>query len=361
MRGVDADRAAAVQAACERWLSGHPRRPAAASLRELAEASDPWLAADNYGAGDAVERLERRVAALLGKEAAAFMPSGTMAQQTAVRVWADRQGSRRVAMHPTCHLELREEGAYRLLHGLDGVVVGRPDRVLAAGDLCAADLPLAALVVELPQRETGGQLPTWEALGDLVGWARRHGVPLHLDGARLWECGPYYARPYPEIAGLFDTVYVSFYKGLGAWAGAALAGPAGVIAECRVWQKRHGGNLIRLFPYALSAAHALDARLDRMAAYRDRAVALAAVIGALPGVRVAPDPPVAGMLHVHLPLDAGRLRAALVEVAARTRVWIASTAIPLGADRSGVEIAVGDATFAIEPAEAASLFERLLA
>src|SRR5262249_31377032 len=155
-----------------------------------------------------------------------------------------------------------------------------------------------------PHWETGGQLPTWEALEDIAGWARRHGVPMHLDGARLWECGPFYERPYREIAALFDTVYVSFYKGLGAWAGAGLARPAAVLSECRTWQKRHGGALVRLFPYVLSASWALEARLGRMAAYRDRAVELAAALRTVPGVRVVPDPPVAGMLHVHLPAPA---------------------------------------------------------
>jgi threonine aldolase len=73
-------------------------------------------------------------------------------------------------------------------------------------------------------------------------------VALHLDGARLWECRPFYGRDYAQIAGLFDSVYVSFYKTLGGIAGAALAGPADVIAEARVWQRRQGGNLVRLFP-----------------------------------------------------------------------------------------------------------------
>ena len=71
---------------------------------------------------------------------------------------------------------------------------------------------------------------------------------MHMDGARLWESAPFYGRSYAEIAALFDTVYVSFYKGVGAIAGAALAGPADFIAEARVWQRRHGGDLVNSTP-----------------------------------------------------------------------------------------------------------------
>src|SRR5262249_21971802 len=102
------------------------------------------------------------------------------------------------------------------------------------------------------------------------------------------------------------------------------------------------------------------ARLGRMAAYRDRAVELAAALRTVPGVRVVPDPPVAGMLHVHLPAPAPAVTAALLEVAAETRVCIAARAVPLADDRPAVEFSVGEATFAVPPAEAAALFARLL-
>jgi hypothetical protein len=78
--------------------------------------------------------------------------------------------------------------------------------------------PLAALLVELPQREIGGLLPAWDDLVAQVGWARDRDTAVHLDGARLWEAAAGYERSPAEVAALFDSVYVSFYKGIGALA-----------------------------------------------------------------------------------------------------------------------------------------------
>src|SRR5262249_58225061 len=103
--------------------------------------------------------------------------------------------------------------------------------------------PLGALLLELPQRDLGGQLPVWRDLRAQATWAGANGVSMHLDGSRLWQCGPFYRRPLREIAALFDTVYVSLYKDLGALGGCVLAGAKDVIAEARVWRVRHGGRL----------------------------------------------------------------------------------------------------------------------
>ncbi len=102
--------------------------------------------------------------------------------------------------------------------------------------------------IELPLRDAGFLLPTWEDLVAFTGRARERGVPVHLDGARLWESQPFYDRPHADIAGLFDSVYVSFYKGLGGIAGAALAGHD-LVAQARIWQARHGGNLFSMLPF----------------------------------------------------------------------------------------------------------------
>ena len=134
---------------------------------------------------------------------------------------ADRSGRRGVAWHPTCHLEIHESRAYQLLHGLHARTVGAPDRLLTLADLEEVKETLGTLLLELPQREIGGQLPAWEELEAQVGWARERGLAVHLDGARLWEARTFYERPLSEIAGLFDSVYVSFYKGLGGMPAAA--------------------------------------------------------------------------------------------------------------------------------------------
>jgi len=239
-----------------------------------------------------------------------------------MRIWADQGRCRSIAFHPTSHLELHEEGAYQVLHGLHGVRVGNPYQLLTRADLDGVREPVAALLLELPQREIGGQLPAWEELEAQVAWARECGVALHLDGARLWECQPFYGRDYALIAGLFDSVYVSFYKTLGGIAGAALAGPADVIAQARVWQRRQGGNVVRLFPFVLSARKALAERLGRIDAYVAHAQAVAAALAAVPSLTLLPNPPQTTMFHLFVRGERAALEGALLEVASATGVWL---------------------------------------
>jgi threonine aldolase len=345
-----------IRNACTRFLVHHYPQTPQQVLSDLAAATAPELQSDRYGAGEPIASFEDEVATLLGKPAAVFMPSGTMCQQIALRIWADRRGRRAVAFHPTCHLELHERQAYRLLHQLHGVVLGHPNQLMTLEDLRPVAEPLAALLIELPQREIGGQLPSWDELTSLCEWARERDIALHLDGARLWECQPFYDRSYASIAALFDSVYVSFYKSLGGIAGAILAGPADVIAEARVWQHRQGGKLVRLYPYVLSACQALAERLDRMAVYYRHACVVAAALAALPQVEVQPNPPQTNMFHLFLRGDRERLQRAALEVAAETGVWLfyplRRAAVP---GYQMTEYVAGDASLDIAPAEAATL------
>ena len=214
-------------------------------MRALAERAPSNDEVDLYSERALAERLEARVAELLGKEAAVWMPSGTMAQQIALRIHCERRGNRRIAFHPQCHLDVHEKRGYAHLHGLHADLLGSRERLPTPEDLEAVREPLGAVVLELPAREIGGQLPAWEELTAFCTKAHDEGIALHMDGARLWQCAPFYQRTLAEIADLFDTVYVSFYKDLGAPAGAALTGTKVVIDEARVWQIRHGGRLSR--------------------------------------------------------------------------------------------------------------------
>jgi threonine aldolase len=174
---------------------------------------------------------------------------------------ADRRQRKTVIFHPLCHLDRHEDGAYQRLHGLTGRPAGDLDRLMAITDLIAIGEPPAALLIELPQRDLGGQQPAWEDLLAQIEWARGRGAAAHLDGARLWESAAGYGRPPAEIAALFDTVYVSFYKGIGALPGCCVAGPAAIIAEVREWRQRMGGTLFGLWPNAASALTCLRRRL----------------------------------------------------------------------------------------------------
>ena len=353
----------AVRAATPRRLAGglpEERRPHAV-LTALADMVGPEDEPDYYGDHSPIVDLERRVAELLGKDAAVFMPSGTMAQQIALRVWCDRAGVRTVAFHPTSHLELHEHRAYHWLHGLTARLVGDPHDIIRLSDLAELDERLAVLLLELPQREIGGRLPEWDDLVAQSAWARANDVRLHMDGARLWECAPYYARSYAEIVALFDTVYVSLYKGVAGIAGCCLAGPSDVMAEARVWRARHGGTLYAMYPYVLAAQRGLDTKLGRMDDYYAKALEIADALRHHPDVEVVPDPPQSPMMHLLLRTDADGLYERGLDLAAETGVW---TFAPSKATTSPswrqVELAVGESTLGFAGAEVRALLDRLL-
>lgn len=342
---------------CERSLDWHGNRKAAEFLADIPADLEP----DRYGFGGAVAVLEDEVRNVLGKPAAVFMPSGTMAQQIALRIHADKRGLRSVALHPTSHLELHEEKAYERLHGLLGVTIGNARELITIKDLRRVRERLAAVLFELPQREIGGRLPPWTDLEEQVAFVRAQGAAVHLDGARLWECTPYYGRSPAGICALFDTVYVSFYKGLGGLAGCCLAGEEDVIGEARVWRRRHGGTLFGLWPNAASGLAALRKRLPLMPKYFEHAVAIAEKIRGIRNVEVVPDPPQTPMMHLHLRVDEKAFLAAARRIAEEQSLFTWARTSP-GATPSirVVELTAGDATLEHAPEEVARIVEQLV-
>lgn len=145
--------------------------------------------ADIYGDG-IVAVLEERIADLLGMEAAAFFPTGTMAQQVALRCWAGRTGSPTVALHPLAHPEVHERGALESVSGLRTVHPTSEPRLPTAQEIRDFAEPFGTLMLELPLRDAGFVLPEWEELEAVVAAARERDAVVHFDGARLWECAP---------------------------------------------------------------------------------------------------------------------------------------------------------------------------
>ncbi|MGA5082332.1 threonine aldolase family protein [Streptomyces griseoincarnatus] len=273
---------------------------AAGDVHDLDETSDI------YGNG-VVEALERRVAELLGTEAAAFFPTGTMAQQVALRCWAGRTGDPAVALHPMSHPEVYERNAFSQVSGLRPVHFANGPRLPTAEEVRDFAEPFGALMLELPLRDAGFVLPTWDELTEVVEAARERDAVVHFDGARLWECTEHFGKSLEEIAGLADSVYVSFYKSLDAFGGAALAGPASLIEEARTWRHRYGGTVFQQFPTALSALIGLDRELPRLPEYVRHARVVAAALregleaGGLPWFRVYPEVPHTHDFQVWLP------------------------------------------------------------
>lgn len=346
-----------------RHLQGHGPELPADHLEKLSQwcraAEAQW---DHYGTGSLIEDFETKVAHRLGMPAARFVPSGKIAQNVAMKIWCDRAHSRHFGMHPSSHLELHEERAYAALFDLRATLIGPFERPMLVEHVRACAEPMAALLTELPIREAGGQLPSWDELEELKAYAHDRGMRLHLDGARLWECAASYERSYEEICRGFDSVYVSFYKGIGALSGAMLLGPEDFIEEAKVWQKRCGGTLFTLLPNVASAAMLFDERLARMPRYYEQALRIAeALTERCPQLQLLPAKPQTNMMHVLLPLEPEEAYRRRDHVAEETGLWLFSGVE--AADVPGYaryEWYVGDAACALEANEVCGAFERLL-
>ncbi|MFF7246311.1 threonine aldolase family protein [Embleya sp. NPDC008237] len=313
--------------ACDRILSGV--RPATVTER-LARLSayaqeriDPDEWPDMYGDGGAVARLEARTAELLGTEAALLFPTGTMAQQVALRCHAGATGSNVVGIHPRAHPLTYERDAVSVLSGLRPLPLTQGPGQITAEDIGTAGEPFGTLFYELPLRDHGFVLPSWDELLATVQAARDRDAALHLDGARLWESTTHFGRGLTEIVDLFDSVYVSYYKGLGASAGAALAGGAELIEEAHAWRHRYGGRPFQNWPMALEALAALDETLPRLATYVAHAPTVAAGLTRVPGAIVHPAVPHTHQFQMWLPHPAELLTRVGFEHAAERGVWLA--------------------------------------
>ncbi|MFF1452851.1 threonine aldolase family protein [Streptomyces sp. NPDC058274] len=334
--------------------SGHRAtlRERLALLDEAAQVYDLDETVDVYG-NRIVGALEERVAGLLGKEAAAFFPTGTMAQQVALRCWAGRTGNATVALHAMSHPEVHERHALSTVSGLRPVRVTGEPRLPTADEIRDFEEPFGTLMLELPLRDAGYVLPTWEELSATVEAARERDAVVHFDGARLWECTPHFGRPLDEIADLADSVYVSFYKSLDGYSGAVLAGPRTLIDEARTWRHRYGGQVAHQFPTVLSALIGLDRELPRLPAYVAHARVVAEALregltaAGLPWSRVHPEQPHTHEFQVWLPYDSEVLEDAATRQAEETGTYLFTNAWDRGGPAlSFTEVSVGSAGLA---------------
>jgi threonine aldolase len=304
---------------------------------------------DMYGDG-VVAELERRVAGLLGFPAAAFFPTGTMAQQVALRAWAGRTGSPVVALHPLAHPEVHELGALSVVSGLGAVHPTDEPRLPTADEVRELGEPFGTLMLELPLRDAGFVLPSWDELVAVVEAARERDAVVHFDGARLWESTTHFGHSLAEIAALADSVYLSFYKSLGGMSGAVLVGPEGLVEEARIWRHRYGGMVFQQFPAALAALAGLERELPLLPSYVAHARVVAGALAegfaasAAPWFRVHPQVPHTHQFQVWLPYAAEVLNEASVRQAEETgtalfRRWSAAGAGPPGVSSTEVTVA----------------------
>jgi threonine aldolase len=351
-------------AACDDTVFWHPMETPGDVLRRLADLADELAAErgvrwDQYGARGPVAVLEEQVGELFGRPAA-FFPSGVMAQQAALRVWCDRAGTRRVALPDLSHLLVHEMDGPRRLHGFEVEHLTEGPEVATAESLAGIPGRLGAVLVELPLRDAGCRLPTWEQLTALASAARERGVALHADGARIWESQPFWDRPLEEIAGLTDSLYVSFYKGLRGLAGAALVGPEDFLAEARVWRTRMGGTIFRSTPEALAALAGLRDLLPRMGECHAWARALAAE---LPAYGITPNPaePHTSTFRLHAAGAQDEVNERLLAVMERERLQVSGPwSDSREPGRVTTEVAVSTPALAHDPARVAGLLGEIV-
>ena len=355
-----ADRVRAASRACAVALSGRSPGSPADAFCALAQACeelgvDTW---DGYAEGGPVESLELDLVDRFEVEAAAYFPSGVMAQQAALRVHCDRAGSRVVAMPDLSHLLVHEEDGPRLLHDLDVRHLTRGPEVPTAAHLGKVPGRLGAVLVELPLRDAGCLLPTWDDLVALSTACREGGVALHVDGARLWESQPWFDRPLADVVALADTVYVSFYKGVGALAGAALLGRRDVVDEARLWRRRMGGTIYRTTAEAVSALAGLRSWLPHV----PDAVAWAqALDAALPdGVTVQPAVPQTNQFLLYAEGDADEVNERTAAYVDEHRIGLPAWSATTQPGRVQCEVVVTEAAFALDPAEMAGVLAGLV-
>lgn len=248
---------------------------------------------DVYAEDPTINALEAKVAAYLGKEAAVFVPSGTMGNQIAVKLHC-RPGEELICEH-TSHVVLWEGGGPAALSGVTvRPLIGNFGR-LSLDQLTALHRPddihspASRLVwLENTHNRGGGTIQSIESVRDICAWAKGQKLARHLDGARLWNAVVATGVPASEWAAHFDTVNVCFSKGLGAPVGSALAGSKDQIQLARRYRKLFGGAMRQAGFLAAACLYAMDHHIDRLADDHANAQLIGAAVADVPGFTLTP-------------------------------------------------------------------------
>ena len=312
---------------CKNVLPGHgPKRMMKEVFQELANGLDGTETLDRYGSGDYLSAFENEVAEIFGKPAAVFLPSGTMAQQIALRIWCERSNNFTIVMHPTAHPEFAEQFGYLFIQGLQRLQFGAPEtlgnRMLTLKDFQSLGKKPGAILLELPYRPLGGQLPEWEELIAIHAWAQENKIPFHLDGARIWQCKPFYSKEYHQIGNLFDSLYVSFYKDLGGLCGSMLLGPDDFIQEAKLWQIRYGGRLFTQGPFIVSDRLGMQRVLPQIDSWVERAGQVSAILSEFDQLTVNPNPPHVNFFQLYVKGDPEQMTERHMNIAEETGTFL---------------------------------------
>lgn len=260
-------------------------------LQAIAEGGE--IEADYYSNGGAVEALERRMAEILGKERAVFLPTGTLANHLAVRIQArDRS---RVIVQKESHLYNDSGDCAQVLSNLNLVPLAPSGGTFSLEDVQSeigrADggrvtTGVSVISIESPIRRLLGKLFDYGEMQRICRFAREEGIATHMDGARLFMASGYTGISPAEYASHFDTVYVSMWKYFNAPSGAVLAGPADLLDDLFHTRRMFGGGLPYAWPFAAAALHSIDGFAERFGAGVRAGEELKVALRGIPGLRV---------------------------------------------------------------------------
>ncbi len=260
--------------------------------RAMAEAE---VGDDVYGEDPTVRALEVKLAERLGKEAALFVPSGTMANQIAIGVHAGPGDE--LICNPTAHIYVWEGGGIARLWGVTPRTVGSERELLSRKALEGKTRPddghyvrTRLVCLENTHNRAGGRVHPRESVEEISEWARSNGLAMHLDGARLFNAEVASGISAAEWARAFDSVSVCFSKGLGAPVGSAVAGPGDFIRQAHRLRKVLGGGMRQAGVIAAAALHALENHVERLAEDHENAQILARAVEQTEGLSLESGP-----------------------------------------------------------------------
>jgi threonine aldolase len=268
-------------------------RPTRAMREAMADAE---VGDDVYGDDPTVKALEARIAEILSKEDAVYMPTGTMTNQVGIR--AHTEPGDAVIFDQNAHVYMLEGGAPSAFSGVLPRLLPGVRGIFTAADVKAAicrghrffpstvSAPIRLLCIENTHNIGGGSVWPLDAIKSVAETGREHGLALHLDGARLWHATVATGVPEAAYAAPFDTVSVCFSKALGAPVGSCLAGPAHLIARARRFKQQIGGGFRQAGIIAAGALHALDNHRQRLHETHENARRFAVGIGEIPGIAI---------------------------------------------------------------------------
>ena len=309
LSSADKKRLSRLRSAVRFTRDGLDMHPLEYSALLLQLADEGQIPVDHYSRGGVVEALEEKFADLLGMESAVFMPTGTLANHIAVRKHAALRGGRRVIVQADSHLYNDAGDCAQTLSGLNllPLAPGKTAYTLTQVQQAVASTRqgrvknrVGVISLESPVRRHHNATIPFEEMKKISSWARKEGIALHMDGARLFNAVAHSGIDAKEYASLFDTVYVSMYKDFNAASGAILAGPAGFTKDLYHTRRMFGGGMPQVWPFAAVALHYADTFLPDYKKAMENANRLISLLSADDRFRIERIPNGTNVFLLHL-------------------------------------------------------------